>query len=301
MMGDNYENTLLGQYIRAIENPDSVGYQNGRWYKPRNKRFDPNNRGFGIDVRYNDAAEALTRGRPGRWLTTQEERDLRNGHIKEARNKQDEYYPFLRKYELSEAKKILGTGLLYRGDGINENKKLSDAYYNGTDEDFQKAVSDYYKSKGLNERASRSDQFMENYKHNQEHPIFDQDIEDMPQFDFPFRYGDVGSITNPVILPAVTIKGHTINNTKTKMKSKLIPRHQKGGETQYNEAIKRSLEISDSRPHLLGKWFRQGMRKIINQGPAYNIPQPVNKEEEFYNAPYNNIVSYYWTPNYNTG
>lgn len=32
MRDNDYENTLLGQYIRAIENPDSVGYQNGNWY-----------------------------------------------------------------------------------------------------------------------------------------------------------------------------------------------------------------------------------------------------------------------------
>lgn len=30
----NYDNDLVGRYIRAIENPDSVGFVNGRWYAP---------------------------------------------------------------------------------------------------------------------------------------------------------------------------------------------------------------------------------------------------------------------------
>ena len=28
----NYDNTPTGRYITAVENPDSAGYYNGRWY-----------------------------------------------------------------------------------------------------------------------------------------------------------------------------------------------------------------------------------------------------------------------------
>ena len=30
----NYDNTLYGQYIRDIENSDSIGFFNGKWYAP---------------------------------------------------------------------------------------------------------------------------------------------------------------------------------------------------------------------------------------------------------------------------
>ena len=67
------DDSLVAQYIRAIENPDSTGYRNGVWYKPTEKNYDPNNRGFGVDIIYNDQAHALTDGRAGRWLSEKEE------------------------------------------------------------------------------------------------------------------------------------------------------------------------------------------------------------------------------------
>lgn len=51
------ENSLVAQYIRAIENPDSVGFHRGMvenyWYQPSKRGYDPNNRGFGVDVERN--------------------------------------------------------------------------------------------------------------------------------------------------------------------------------------------------------------------------------------------------------
>lgn len=52
----NYDDTLLGKYIRAIENPDSIGFKNGKWFQSTRKGDDPNNRGFGVDIKFNDAA-----------------------------------------------------------------------------------------------------------------------------------------------------------------------------------------------------------------------------------------------------
>lgn len=69
----NYDNLLIGQFIRAIENPDSIGFKNGRWYAPDKKGFDSNNRGFGVDIKYNKKASHLTKNRKGQWLTEQEE------------------------------------------------------------------------------------------------------------------------------------------------------------------------------------------------------------------------------------
>lgn len=188
----NYDNTLLGQYIRAIENPDSIGFKDGRWYKSTRKKDDPNNRGMGVDVVYNKAAAKVVRGRKDKWLTEKEERDLRNAHIQDMRRAQDDHYlRYLRNQDLSEAKKIMGTGLLYRGDGINENQALSDAYYNGTDEDFQKAVDSYYRSKQLNERADRHTDFMNTHKAENEVPW---NWDNMPVFKPKNKFADGGSI-----------------------------------------------------------------------------------------------------------
>lgn len=53
---NNKDKSLVNQYIRAIENPDSIGFRNGRWYQSPRSGDDPNSRGFGIDVKYNNDA-----------------------------------------------------------------------------------------------------------------------------------------------------------------------------------------------------------------------------------------------------
>ena len=45
------DNSLIAQYIRAIENPDSLGYSNGIWTD--SGVYDLNNRGFDVDVEKN--------------------------------------------------------------------------------------------------------------------------------------------------------------------------------------------------------------------------------------------------------
>ena len=58
----DYDDLLVGRYIRAIENPDSIGFRDGKWYAPTQKGYDLNNRGFGIDVKYNKDAAKMTHG-----------------------------------------------------------------------------------------------------------------------------------------------------------------------------------------------------------------------------------------------
>jgi hypothetical protein len=48
----DYDNTTVGRYIRAIENPDSIGFDRRRrvWYNPQldphgGSGYDANNRG----------------------------------------------------------------------------------------------------------------------------------------------------------------------------------------------------------------------------------------------------------------
>jgi len=67
----NYDKTLLGRYIRAIENSDSVGFDKAtrRWYAPTGSAYDRNSRGMGIDVENNKEAIPVVAGRKGKWLT----------------------------------------------------------------------------------------------------------------------------------------------------------------------------------------------------------------------------------------
>ena len=159
----DYDKTLVGRYIRAIENPDSIGFKNGRWYQSSRRGDDPNNRGFGIDVKYNKDAVKQTRGRKGFWLSEEEERALRNKHIDYSLGVVDRNTPKILKQPPSENKRAVAAGLIYRGDGkktIIDNPTLRDTYYTGTDEDFQKAVADYYKQKGITERARKHSEFL---------------------------------------------------------------------------------------------------------------------------------------------
>lgn len=194
----NYDNTLVGKYIREIENPDSIGYRNGRWYKPTNINFDFNNRGFGVDVENNNDAVELTNGRDGKWLTEQEEKDLRNRHIEYGLDRLNFWTPKILATPPSEAKQAMAEGMLYRGDGVKtiiNDQKMRDAYYSGSDSDFQKLVSDHYKKKNLNERAVRHNKFMNNNKPKPKHkPTF---VKSWDEIGKNIKYDDGGQLDTP--------------------------------------------------------------------------------------------------------
>jgi hypothetical protein len=64
--------------------------------------------------------------------------------------------------KLSDNKRIMAMGVLYRGDGPklwNKNHPLSQAFFNGTDKDFSNAISNYYINNNLKERANRHNKF----------------------------------------------------------------------------------------------------------------------------------------------
>lgn len=156
------DNSLVAQYIRAIENPDSIGFNNGRWEASVNNAHDSNNRGFGVDVMYNNKAHTLTNNRRGRWLSEAEERAIRNEHIEDNTKTLEKYLPsmLLRQYP-SEAKQAMALGMLYRGDGIGSilhTPDIKEAYLSGTDKDMQKAVSNFYEKK-IPSRAENHNKF----------------------------------------------------------------------------------------------------------------------------------------------
>lgn len=151
------DDSLIAQYIRAIENPDSVGFRNGRWEAPpKGKGYDTNSRGFGMDVNYNDATRALTAHRKGKWLTEEEERQLRQDHTDYIEDILEDWTPQILRVIPSEEKKAMALGMMYRGDNVKKiinNPSLRNAYYSGSDEDMQKAVSNYYQ---INKQAPRA-------------------------------------------------------------------------------------------------------------------------------------------------
>lgn len=162
------DDSLVSQYIRAIENPDSAGFKNGIWYAPpKGQGYDPNNRGFGMDINNNNDTKALTANRPGKWLTEEEERQLRLKHLEDNQKTLDRWTPQMLREMPSEEKKAMALGMLYRGDGVKsivKNPTLRDAYYSGSDEDMQRAVSEYYKAKKVPERAANHNKFFNNRK-----------------------------------------------------------------------------------------------------------------------------------------
>ncbi len=163
------DDSLVTQYIRAIENPDSVGFNNGRWEAPpAGKGYDLNSRGFGMDVNYNDATRDLTANRNGKWLTEDEERQLRLDHMKDNQKTLNKWTasPYIRRNPLTEEKEAMALGMLYRGDGIKSiirNSAIRDAYYSGSDEDMQKVVSNFYQKK-YPQRAKKHNQFLNSRK-----------------------------------------------------------------------------------------------------------------------------------------
>lgn len=159
------DDDLVAQYIRAIENPDSIGYKDGKWYQPSDSKYDKNNRGFGIDVVHNKAARGIVSNRQGKWLTEEEERELRNKHIIESQKVLNKRVPWHSLRETpSEEKNAMAIGMLYRGDSVLGNQNIRNAYYSGSDEDMQRAVSEYYKAKKVPERAANHNKFFNSRK-----------------------------------------------------------------------------------------------------------------------------------------
>lgn len=175
-MTKNYDDTLYGQYIRDIENPDSIGFLDGKWYAPTSSKFDKNNRGMGVDIVFNKAATNVAKGRKGKWLTEQEERDLRNQHIDYI----NRVYNHNVDSVLSPTKEYLIKGLLYRGDGGSKfwNGELYKLIVAGTDEEALKRVIDYYRSKKLNERAERTQLFYDKHSKTQNDSDIDSKYEE---------------------------------------------------------------------------------------------------------------------------
>ena len=149
---------LVINYIKAIENPNRVGWNGKAWQAPNLKGYDINQRGYGIDINPTQSAKKLTNGRPGRWITDAEASKLMNEHINYITTAANKHIKGFNK--LSPQRQAALLGMLYRGDSVN---KSGINYLVGDDKKFFTSIGNYYRSKGLNERADNSDKFFKRY------------------------------------------------------------------------------------------------------------------------------------------
>ena len=191
------DDSLVAQYIRAIENPDSVGFRNGRWEAPsKGKGYDTNSRGFGMDVNYNDATRALTAHRKGKWLTEEEERQFRQNHTDYIENVLEDWTPQILRVIPSEEKKAMALGMMYRGDNVKKiinNPSLRNAYYSGSNEDMQKAVSNYYQKNKQSPRAENHNKFFNSRRQSTYNPSRFESPKFVPKYKF---YDEGGYLDN---------------------------------------------------------------------------------------------------------
>ena len=109
----NYDRFPTGSYLRTIENTDSAGYINGKWYtkdyynqwaKQNNVRnqqghqkkvFDPNQIGIGIDINPKNnpyVQQFLKKDNNGTYLTEADEHKVRQHTIQEKDNTRKRQY-----------------------------------------------------------------------------------------------------------------------------------------------------------------------------------------------------------------
>lgn len=112
---------------------------------------------MGIDVRNNEEAKPIVARRRGKWLTEQEERDLRNSHIDYSLGVLKRRTPFFVKANMSPEKEAMAVGAIYRGDAdalLKYDTPLRRAFYDNEESKFDAALQKHYKK---NKVAPRND------------------------------------------------------------------------------------------------------------------------------------------------
>ena len=153
--------TLRYDYIKALENPEMIGYdaKRDRWTRPTQKGYDPNQIGIGLDTIKNKEVAQFLRKNKRNWLTDAEMRQLQNSSFQYFKDVFDRKTQGLKP---SNAKRAMAIGLLYHGHGPklwDRTHALSRALFQGSDQDFINAISKFY---GTNTRATRHSQFWKN-------------------------------------------------------------------------------------------------------------------------------------------
>lgn len=158
----NYDNGKDGQlveYIKTIENPDSVGYDSktNTWSRVQSEGFDPNTYGYGLDHRYFDKSVLNDDGSMDHdVMLNQVNKKLKYYEDAAKRNGVD-------KNKMSNDDYLLSIGAMYRGDAKDVYNAA--AKYNILKPgEFKKEIYNKYKQQGLNERIKQSEKFFKNKK-----------------------------------------------------------------------------------------------------------------------------------------
>lgn len=185
------EDSLLVQYIKQLENPNKEGFSvvTNRWYSPKRKGFDSQQYGYGLDKNTNNNFREFLTTINRNYITPEEETKYRLNHIygylTDIWNKRTKGKTF------SDKKKIMAYGLMYHGHGPklwNKGNNIYETFWNGTDDDMIKAVSDFYK--GLNsERSKQHDNYWKNYKEPTKSIISNPNWQ---SYQFPIQYKQKG-------------------------------------------------------------------------------------------------------------
>lgn len=175
-IGD-YDNTSTGRLINYVENSDSLGYKDGRWYSPKvthpRAKVDNNNFGMGVDKKQNPYIKGkIKKDSKGRqYITETDEKKARYKSMMDAKESAEQRYNYARKItksnnELSNIKKAITESAIYNlGSGyvakkLFNDKKLMNTLMNGTDEEYNDQVNKYYKKKERNDRINKTNEFL---------------------------------------------------------------------------------------------------------------------------------------------
>lgn len=175
-IGD-YDNTTTGRLINYVENSDSLGYKDGKWYSPKvthpRAKVDNNNFGMGVDKKQNPYIKGkIKKDSKGRqYITEDNEKEARYKSMRDAKESAEQRYDYARKItksdnELSNIKKAITESSIYNlGSGyvaknLFNDKTLMDALMNGTDEEYNDQVNKYYKKKERNDRINKTNEFL---------------------------------------------------------------------------------------------------------------------------------------------
>ena len=175
-IGD-YDNTTTGRLINYVENSDSLGYKDGKWYSPKvthpRAKVDNNNFGMGVDKKQNPYIKGKIKkdSKRRQYITENDERDARYKSIRDAKESAEQRYDYARKItksnnELSNIKKAITESAIYNlGSGyvakqLFNDKTLMNTLMNGTDEEYNDQVNKYYKKKERNDRINKTNEFL---------------------------------------------------------------------------------------------------------------------------------------------
>lgn len=244
-------------YIKAIENPDKIGWNGKVWTAPTLKGYDQNQRGYGIDINKNIAAKKLTEGRSGKWLSEKEANDLMLQHIKYVYNAAQKHIQGFN--NLSTKRKAALLGMLYRGDSVNANKDTINIM-EPDDNKFFSSISSYYKTKGLNERAKNSDNF---FLHNKQPNYWNT----IPQWSPPMPFKQGGKMVRKM----QTASGGPIKRQKDGFR---YISDEKGGWTRISDNdvsdIFSTIEVKPNKVTTGSDITRKQQKPISTYRSAYN-------------------------------